>query len=116
MRRRFVAVVLAVSIGAGAWALWPSPEHRLIYAESLTDGYVFQCFSDGATLGPGGSTVDVQHTRVPGGGSTEMAVSPPPLNEDQMRQAGDQYRKSGRNPERDQAEFDRLWDECERRQ
>ena len=114
--RAALLAVLAVSIGAGAWSLWPAPEHRLIYAESLSDGRVFQCFSDGSAMGPAGNTVEVRHTKgLPGAGGTEMVVSSPGFTEDEMRRAAENYRKSGRTPEGDEADFDRLSAECERR-
>lgn len=120
-RRRVRSVVLtallAVSVGAAVWALWPStPGHRLIYTEALPDGRVFQCFSNGSSLGPAGTTVDGGSTgQTPGAGGTGMAMTPPERSEEEMRRAAEEYRKSGRTPEKDAADFNRLSAECERR-
>ena len=117
VRSVLLAALITVALAAGIWALWESPPRRLLYTEARPGGRVFQCFSDGsATLGRAGSTVEGRHTKqLPGAGSSDLAVSPPALTEEEIRQAAEEYRKSGRTIEKDEAEFERLTAECDRR-
>ncbi len=117
VRSVVVTVLFAVTMGVAVWAWWQSPPvHRLIYAEALSDGRVFQCFSDGSTIGPASGAVEGGPTGwVPGAGGTDMVVTPPAYGEDEIRQAVEEYRRSGRSPQRDQADFDRLSAECGQR-
>ena len=56
-----------------------------------------------------------QTTQLPGAWGTELAVSPPDLTEEEIRQAAEDHRKSGRTIEQEEAEFKRLTAECDRR-
>jgi hypothetical protein len=122
LRRRgaFAAgLVLLMAAGSGVWATRSTPSgHQLIYTETLPDGRMFQCFSDGAFIGSPGSKVDSEPAPdAPDGskGGPALVVRPPDYTEDEARQAAEAYRKSGRTPEQDQADFDRLSAECRRR-
>ncbi len=122
MRSRLIRSVLiggliTVAIAAGVWAVWQSPPaHRLIYTEGLADGRVFQCFSDGSAMGSAGSTVTGgPNGHFPGASSSDLGVTHPGYTEEEIRQAVEAYRKSGRSPQRDQADFDPLSAECGRR-
>ncbi len=44
-----------------------------------------------------------------------IVVRPPGYNQEQARRAADEYRKSGRSLQKDQADFDRLSAEGKRR-
>ena len=124
-RRRIRRIVLigAVSVGLAAGAfVWStqssSGEHRLIYSETLPDGRVFRCFSDGAFIGSAGSEVSGgQAPQAPEGseGGPALVVRPPDYTDEEARKAAEAYRKSGRSLEQDQADFDRLSAECRRR-
>ena len=121
-RRRIalIAVVVLIVVAAGAtWAVRsPSGGHRLIYTETLPDGRVFQCFSDGAFIGSAGTeVVGGQAPKAPAGseGGPALVVRPPDYTEEEARRAVDEYKKSGRSLEEDQADFDRLSAECRRR-
>jgi hypothetical protein len=108
-----------IAAGGTVWATRsPSSGHRLIYSETLPDGRVFQCFSDGAFIGSAGSEVEGRQAPAGAGGSEAgpaLVVRPPDYTEDQARRAMEEYRKSGRSPEQDLADFDRLSAECRRR-
>jgi len=121
--RRLVAtvllVILAAALAAGVWTIRSRPSgHRVIYSEKLSDGRVFQCFSDGAFIGSPGSDVEVIRAPQAADGSEAgpvYVVRPPNYTAEEARNAAEAYRNSGRTPERDQADFDRLSDECHRR-
>ena len=112
-------VVLAVVAGLGFWgAHWTGDGHRLIYTETLPDGRVFRCFSDGSAIGSAGTEVSTgEAPAAPEGseGGPAIVVRPPGLNEEEARRAAEEYRRSGRTVEQDEADFDRLSEECERR-
>ena len=112
-------IVAAVASGTAILATGSDgPGHRLIYSENLPDGRVFQCFSDGAFIGSVGSEVEGREAPAGAGGSEAgpaLVVRPPDYTEDEARRAMEEYRKSGRTPEQDLAEFDRLSAECRRR-
>jgi hypothetical protein len=120
-RRLALAILLAVVIGGVSWAVWTtrsSSGHRLIYTKTLSDGRVFQCFSDGASIGSPGSKVDSRPApEAPDGseGGPALVLRPPDFTEEEARRAAEEYKKSGRTPEQDQADFDRLSAECRRR-
>lgn len=121
-RRRALAaaaVVLTAAAVVGGWAARSKPSgHRLIYAETLPDGRVFECFSDGAFIGSPGSKVEPGQAPPASDGSLGgpgLVVRPPDYDDEQARQAAEAYRKSGRTPDQDQADFDRLSAECDRR-
>jgi hypothetical protein len=120
-RRIGLAAVVGLLIAASA-AIWAaqstSSGHRLIYSETLPDGRVFQCFSDGAFIGSAGSEVESGRApQAPAGsqGGPALVVRPPAYTEEEARRAAEEYQKSGRTPEKDEAEFDRLSAECGRR-
>lgn len=109
---------MALLLGIG-WAFWPrGEEHRLIYTKSLGDGRVFKCFTDGSALGSEGSDVTMEEApKAPDGSQSGPAivVRPPDLNEEEAKRAAEAYRAGGRSFEKDQADFDRLSEECRRR-
>lgn len=109
---------LVVVLGAG-WAFWPGgEEHRLLYTKSLGDGRVFKCYTDGSVLGTEGTEATVEDTPpAPKGseGGPAIVVRPPDLNEEEAKRAAEAYRAAGRSLEQDQADFDRLSEECRRR-
>lgn len=117
---RRIALIAVVALGLAAVAfVWStrssSGEHRLIYSETLPDGRVFQCFSDGAFIGSAGSEVSGgQAPQAPEGseGGPALVVRPPDYTDEEARKAAEEYRKSGRRLEQDQADFDRLSAEC----
>ena len=122
VRRRItlIAVVaLAVAAGAAIWAARSaSSGHRLIYTQTLSDGRVFQCFTDGAFIGSAGTDVEAGRApKAPAGseGGPALVVRPPDYTEEEARRAQEEYNKSGRSLEQDQADFDRLSAECRRR-
>jgi hypothetical protein len=122
VRRRITLIViiaLVVAAGAAIWAARsPSAGHRLIYTETLPDGRVFQCFSDGAFIGSAGTEVEGgEAPPAPAGseGGPALVVRPPDYTEEEARRAMEEYKKSGRSLEQDQADFDRLSAECRRR-
>lgn len=119
-RITLIAVVaLGVAAGAATWAVRsPSGGHQLIYTETLPDGRVFQCFSDGAFIGSAGTEVEAgKAPQAPAGseGGPALIVRPPDYTEEEARRAMEEYNKSGRSLEQDQADFDRLSAECRRR-
>lgn len=122
-RRRLILIavlaLVAVAAGVATWvARSTSGGHHLIYTETLPDGRVFQCFSDGAFIGSAGSNVEGgQAPPGPEGsqGGPALVVRPPDYSEDEARRAAEEYKKSGRSLEQDQADFDRLSAECRRR-
>lgn len=118
-RRAAFVVLLVLATGAVVFASRSDgPGHRLIYAETLSDGRVFQCFSDGAFIGSAGSEVDSREAPQASGGAEPgpaFVVRPPDYTEEEARRAVEEYRESGRSPDQDLAEFDRLSAECRRR-
>ena len=120
-RRVVLVAILSLVVGTGVtvWATRSSsPSHRLIYAETLADGRVFQCFSDGSFIGSAGTSVEGgQAPEAPEGseGGPALVVRPPDYSEEEARRAMEEYRKSGRTFEQDQADFDRMSAECRRR-
>ena len=119
---RRIALIVVVALGLAAvafvWSSRSSSEHRLIYSETLPDGRVFQCFSDGAFIGSAGSEVSGgQAPQAPEGseGGPALVVRPPDYTDEEARKAADEYRNAGRSLEQDQADFDRLSAECRRR-
>jgi hypothetical protein len=118
-RVALIAVALVMGAGTGIWATRSEPPgHRLVYSKSLPDGRVFQCFSDGAFIGSAGS--EVEGHEAPQGaegseGGPALVVRPPDYTEDEARRANEEYRNSGRTPDQDLADFDRLSAECRRR-
>jgi hypothetical protein len=114
------ALVLFVAwAGAGILGTQSAPSgHRVIYAETLPDGRVFQCFSDGAFIGSPGFRVESRRSpQAPEGseGGPARVVRPPDYTEEEARRALEEYKKSGRSADRDQADFDRLSTECRSR-
>jgi hypothetical protein len=113
-----IACLIAV-VSAGAWATRARPSgHRIIYTKTLPGGRVFQCFSDGAFIGSPGSEVEAGRApQAPEGseGGPALVVRPPDYTDEEARRAAEEYQKSGRSAEQDQAEFDRLSAECRRR-
>jgi len=120
-RRILLATLAVLLVAAAVWAVWgrSTPAgHRLIYMETLPDGRVFQCFSDGAFIGAPGANVDSGRSpEAPDGakGGPALVVRPPDYTDEEARRAAEEYKKSGRSPEQDQADFDRLSAECRRR-
>jgi hypothetical protein len=121
-RRRVALIAVVVLVMAAGTAIWAtrseSPGHRLIYSETLPDGRVFQCFSDGAFIGSAGSEVEGRQAPEGADGSEAgpaLVVRPPDYTEEEARRAMEEYRKSGRSPDQDLADFDRLSAECRRR-
>jgi hypothetical protein len=121
-RRRITLVAVVALVVAAVAATWavrsPSGGHRLIYTETLPDGRVFQCFSDGAFIGSAGTKVEGGRApQAPEGseGGPALVVRPPDYTEEEARRAMEEYNKSGRSLEQDQADFDRLSAECRRR-
>jgi len=121
-RRRVILIVivaLLVAAGAATFAVRsPSRGHRLIYAETLPDGRVFQCFSDGAFIGSAGTKVEGGRApQAPAGsqGGPALVVRPPDYTDEEARRASEEYSKAGRSLEQDQADFDRLSAECRQR-
>ena len=114
-----IVALLIAAASAGAWTVRSRPSgHRLIYTETLSNGRVFQCFSDGAFIGSPGSEVETGRApQAPDGskGGPALVVRPPAYTEEEARRAAEEYQKSGRSPEQDEAEFDRLSAECRRR-
>lgn len=113
-----LVVALAGSLAAG-WVLWPRGEdHRLLYTRSLDDGRVFQCFTDGAVLGSEGTEGRIEEAPpAPEGarGGPAIVVRPPDLNEEEAKRAAEAYRSGSRSLEQDQADFERLSEECRQR-
>lgn len=107
-----------MALGAG-WLFWPSDqEHRLLYTKALGDGRVFKCFTDGSMLGTEGTDATVEDApKAPDGaeGGPAIIVRPPNLTEEEAKRAAEAYRAGGRSLEQDQADFDRLSEECRRR-
>jgi hypothetical protein len=123
--RRGRNVVLAAFISVlalGGAAFWRTQEtgkgHRPISTQTLPDGRVFRCFSDGSAIGSAGTdvgTADAPAAPEGSEGGPVIVVRPPGYNEEQARRAADEYRKSGRSLQKDEADFDRLSADCERR-
>lgn len=79
---------------------------------------MFSCFTDGAVMASEGSDVAFKDAPpAPEGAEAGPAivVRPPDLNEEEAKRAAEAYRASGRSGEQDEADFDRLSEECERR-
>jgi hypothetical protein len=109
-------------LALGGFAVWRTVStgrgHHLVYTQTLPDGRVSRCFSDGSVLGAPGT--EISSGDAPAGpegseGGPTIVVRPPDLNEEQARRAEEGYRKSGRSFEQDKADFDRLSAECQRR-
>lgn len=122
LRRRLILLAVVVLVVAAATAVRASrsepSSHRLIYSQTVPDGRVFQCFSDGAFIGSAGSEAEGRKAPEGSDGSEAgpaLVVRPPDYTEEEARRAMEEYRKSGRTPEEDLAEFDRLSAECRRR-
>jgi hypothetical protein len=122
-RRSVLTAVVVLLVAVTSWAVWAARSapsgHRLIYTETLPDGRVFQCFSDGASIGSPGSKVESRRAPEAPDGSEAgpaLVVTPPDYTEDEARRAAEEYKKSGRSLEQDQADFDRLSAECQKRQ
>lgn len=122
LRRRITLIVIAgliVAAGATTWAVRSgSRGHRLIYSQTLPDGRVFRCFSDGAFIGSAGTKVEGGRApQAPAGSESgpALVVRPPDYTEEEAGRASEEYSKSGRSLEQDQADFDRLSAECRRR-
>lgn len=122
VRRRITLVAIAALVVAAGAAIWatrsPPTGQKLIYAETLPDGRVFQCFSDGAFIGSAGTEVDGgQAPEAPAGsiGGPALVVRPPDYTDEEARRAMEEYNRSGRSLEQDQADFDRFSAECRRR-
>jgi hypothetical protein len=122
LRRRTLLASLVVLLAVGGLGVWrvrsTGEAHRLIYTRTLPDGRVFRCFSDGSAIGSAGTEVGSGDAPTPPDGSEggpAIVVRPPDYTEEEARRAAEEYRKSGRTVEQDEAEFDRLSAECERR-
>jgi hypothetical protein len=120
--RNVVFAALIFVLALGGVAFWRSQAsgkgHRLLYTQTVPDGRVFRCFSDGSALGSAGTEVGTGDAPAVLDGSESgpaIVVRPPGYNEEQARRAAEEYRKSGRSVEKDKADLDRLSAECKRR-
>jgi hypothetical protein len=121
-RRRIALAGLLVLLAVGGMAVWRTRPtghgHRLIYTQTLPGGRVFRCFSDGSVIGAAGTEVGTGDVPAAPAGSESgpvFVVRPPGYTEEEARRAAEEYRRSGRTAEQDEADFDRLSAECERR-
>lgn len=120
--RRIALAGLLVLLALGGTAAWKARStgsgHRLIYTQTLPDGRVFHCFADGSVIGAAGTEVGTGDVPAAPEGSEAgpvFVVRPPDFTEEEARRAAEEYRRSGRTFEQDEADFDRLSAECERR-